>query len=327
MKRLRGGQAAEDALSPVPPEAPQADIDLAGQEPSPAVEAAPDAPDTVQPEVHANGVGGAPVVPVSPRRLLAAGELAAARAALAGEAAAEAGLAALIDALAEGGQVLRELGLGATGSAMSGGIMLAPGDRSRGLLVVFGEDGGDFALPRALEEGGRPHLLFVRDRERCLSMLGVDGLGADYDSCLLAMLRLARRLEVRDIFCLGGDAAAYSALRYGLDLGAAGVLALGTVARLDPAARPSAVARQRKRLARLAAQLGPDLEQAYIQAAARPGLVLCRSESAATPLASLKGVTLHQAPTGAQGRMLDWAEESGQLRAMLRDALACRAVG
>jgi hypothetical protein len=237
---------------------------------------------------------------------------------------------ALAEAIAAGERVLRGLGFGEAGEdGALGGIMLAPAGKARGLVVVFGEDGGGFALPRALSHGRAAHVLFVRDPRRSLAMLGVARLGADYDACLMAVLRIARHLGARDIFCVGGGLAAYSALRFGLDLGAEGVLALGTLARLERGATPAGLgpARQVARLMRVAGALGADLAHAYARAATRPGLVLCRPHAdALAGLAALPGAVSVDGPPGSEAALLAWADEGGRLRDMLHKLMACRAV-
>ncbi len=267
----------------------------------------------------------------SVRQLLALGKLAQARFLCAADAPHLTGLLALIDAVDAGEAVLRELGfetIDAAG-ATPPGIMLAPRKGHRQLLVVFGSDDGRFVLPRALEQNA-PHLLFVSDPRQCLAMLGVRRLGPDYDACLTSVLRIARRLGAEHVFCLGAGAAAYSALRFGLDLGAEGVLALGTLTRLDAGTRLPGLgsARLVARLLRIAAELGPDLELAYARAAQRPGLVLCRPHAAAmTALATLDGVTVIEASPDMPDDPLGWAEETDRLPGLLRDVLACKAVG
>ena len=262
--------------------------------------------------------------PLTVPQLLQHGELAACRTAL--RHGVESSLAPLVAALSAGEAVLRGLGLQPAEGGVS--VMLAPAEGARKLLIVFGQDGGTFFLP-ASSPDQRVHTLYLRDDTHCLAMLGVDGLGADYDACLLAILRVARALGADDLFCLGGGAACYSALRYGLDLGAAGVLAAGSLVHLRrgvqaPGLRPGMQAR---RLMRLAQELGADLTEAYTSAAARPGLVLFRpSQVALSGLAALPGAIDVPAPPGTSADMLGWAAQNGRLQGLMGDLLACRAV-
>jgi hypothetical protein len=241
--------------------------------------------------------------------------------------------AALLAAIEAGEAILAELGLAARPASpergVLHGVMLAPSEGAKRLLVVFGADDGGFLVPLGLAGAKRPHLLFVQDRRRCLSLIGVERLGTTYDSCLANILRIARHLGARSLFCLGAGLGTYSALRYGLDLGAAGVAGLGTLTRLDSAqALPGRRdARQVAKLLRVTETLGGDLEKAYAEAPARPRLVLCRAvaaEGAATvPLfAGLDEVAFMDAPAGATGRLLAWAEASGKLRLLVGQMLA-----
>jgi hypothetical protein len=210
-------------------------------------------------------------------------------------------IAGLIGAIDQGEMRLRELnpGLSAPGAAPAvlRGIMLAPnleGLGARNLLVVFGADDGGFAIPKPLLRAKRPHLLFVQDRQHCLALLGVERLGASYDECLASILRIQQGLQAAELMCLGMGASAYSALRYGLDLGAGLVAALGPLSRVqDDGTIPGVRSpRRMRRLLDQADRLGNDLAAAYEAAQHRPKLVLCRPHG----LAEFEGVTVAEAP-------------------------------
>ena len=270
--------------------------------------------------------------PASARQLLAQGKLPEARAAVE-TSIMDRRLANRIAAIDAGEHLLETLGLNAKGvsSSILQGIMLAPSTGAHQLIVVFGADNGEFALPHTLEAGRMPHILYVRDRLNCLALQGVPRLGTNYDECLVTILQIAKTLEARAIFCLGAGSAMYSALRYGLDLGASGVLAMGTLERLHPdepvpGTRPP---RYTVRMQQTAQRLGADLALAYAQAPERPGLILCRPVSTmgtVEGLAAIPRIPITRAPAAASQALLAWADQSGQLRSLVRDLLASKPV-
>ncbi len=329
------GAATPDAPDELPGEAPAIDADGLGEANGGAPAPDPE-PQKLSRGEQAPEIDGLPgdtlaglreAEPTSPTltvpQLLQHGELAACRTAL--RHGVESDLSPLVAALSAGETVLRGLGLHPAEGGVS--VMLAPEEGARKLLVIFGQDGGAFFLPDCSPDQ-RVHTLYLRDDTHCLAMLGVDGLGADYDSCLLAILRVARALGAGDLYCLGGGAACYSALRYGLDLGASGVLAAGSLVHLRrgvqaPGLRPGMQAR---RLMRLAQELGADLTEAYATAATRPGLVLFRpGQVALAGLAALPGAVDVPAPPRTPTDMLGWAGQNGRLQGLMDDLLACRA--
>lgn len=272
-----------------------------------------------------------PATPESARALLSEG--AVKKAHTAAMQAQDAELAALANAIRAGEVLLKRFGVKPPegDSGVLNGIMLAPLAGAKHLLIVFGNDNGQFALPYAVGIGQRPNLLFVRDRKQALGLLGVPRLGGDYDACLLTIEKIAAGLKAREIFCVGAGAAMYTALRFGLDLGAAGVLAMGTMSVLEsgadvPGNRPGSMTAN---LVNVATGLGGDLGRAYLDAVQRPGLVLCRpaTNSAGTgvDLATLPGTTVIRAP-GGRPDLLAWADESGALRDQVTQLMARRAI-
>jgi hypothetical protein len=316
----------EPAPLPHPPHQDEPPVEPEAIEPGdhPAGEADPDVPETAA--VEGNAVH-------TVRDLLVRGHLA--RAAAADP---HGRLAALVAAIAAGETILAELGLNETRAVAADGVlrgvMLAPNEGARHLVVIFGADDGGFVVPLALAGPKRQHLLFVQDRQHCLALLGVDRLGDSYDACLANILRIRKHLGARLVYCLGAGGGMYSALRYGLDLGADGVAALGTLTRLQQAADlpGKRTARRSRLLLQMADRLGSDLEQAYAAAAKPPRLALCRSVGKDTdegavadpPPDLFAGVTdraFLDAPPGTRRRLLAWADASGRLRLLLGMAM------
>jgi len=85
-----------------------------------------------------------------------------------------------VAAIAAGETILAELGLNETRAVAADGVlrgvMLAPNEGARHLVVIFGADDGGFVVPLALAGPKRQHLLFVQDRQHCLALLGVANL-------------------------------------------------------------------------------------------------------------------------------------------------------
>ncbi len=82
------------------------------------------------------------------------------------------------------------------------------------------------------------HIVYLRDDDRCCYLTGVGGFGDSYDAALSGMRELVAALGDPRVFCIGSSGGGYAALRYGLDLGAQGVLAFSPST--DPSHLPAA---------------------------------------------------------------------------------------
>ena len=115
------------------------------------------------------------------------------------------------------------------------GILVAPRHRATTRAVILFGGNGDRhfpVIPKALLTD-RSHLILIKDPSRCFTMCGVPRLGPNYDTNLARLRRILRRLGADEVYCIGFSSGGFSALKFGLDLGARGVLAFGTPTTLD----------------------------------------------------------------------------------------------
>jgi hypothetical protein len=104
------------------------------------------------------------------------------------------------------------------------GDMVGEGVRgSRSVVLIFGGIGSMVGapLPRFAEMLGshRINAVYLSDPRRMLLMGGLPSFG-DYDQSIAGLQRLFRDWGVERIYCLGSSAGGFSAISYGLDLGA-----------------------------------------------------------------------------------------------------------
>jgi hypothetical protein len=124
-----------------------------------------------------------------------------------------------------GEETLRALGLCPAGEddtqpapATRSGLILLRCARARRLAIVFNGNTIKFSLPRPFVHDEETHVLLVRDPSRCFGFLGIPELGADYETCLANLRRIAAVLDVEKTFCVGMSAGGSAALKYGCDL-------------------------------------------------------------------------------------------------------------
>ena len=70
-------------------------------------------------------------------------------------------------------------------------------------------------------------IVYLRDFRRDFYLSGIDGLGSDHPATVAALRELISSLGARRVACYGSSAGVFAALRYGVDLEAQSVLALG----------------------------------------------------------------------------------------------------
>lgn len=196
------------------------------------------------------------------------------------------------------------------------------------LLVFTPEDGG-FWISIDLLHGylrDEPwHIVYLRDGIGCFHMAGIDGLAPDYAGCVQALKVLLERLGAKQVYCLGGSAGGYAALRYGLDLDATAVASFSGPTSLVPAHWDDAHRPFLEPLAERAPDMLQDLEPFYRQAAEPPRAILCHGAEhagdcrAAEHMARAPGAVLMPLPgydghdtilylvaTRAMGRIRAW---------------------
>jgi hypothetical protein len=114
---------------------------------------------------------------------------------------------------------------------LSSGAFLLRGRDSKKIIFAFPAGGRNFWITthffdNELKNKGH-HVVFLRDGSRRFCMAGVKGLGDSYQETVEALRQIAATLEATEIYCIGWSAGSYAAMRYGLDLGAAGILCFG----------------------------------------------------------------------------------------------------
>lgn len=199
-------------------------------------------------------------------------------------------------------------------------VLVAAAPGARRAILTFGGNAGGLLLPRVVREEPGLHVIAVRDRtRRCFGLRGLDGLGDRYETSLDTLRQLLDRLDAREVFLAGASAGGYSALRFGLDLGADGVLGLCAPTTLDLADQQGASLARYPQLAALYRNLPAmplDMLREYAAAARRPRIVLVyslgheRDAWLAGRMAALPGVRLRPAPAEVGHRVMRWLEDS-----------------
>lgn len=150
-------------------------------------------------------------------------------------------------------------------------------------------------LHRVLRKTG-VSIVYVRDLRRDWYATGVVGLGDDFDSTVAGFRKLAESHGAKRILTLGNCIGCLGALRFGLSLGAAGVLGLGPKLRpgndLEADHKLSLRAFRERR-----SPVHQNIRERYLTAVARPKVTLffgehCGTDAAdARSLAEVPGVT------------------------------------
>jgi pimeloyl-ACP methyl ester carboxylesterase len=147
------------------------------------------------------------------------------------------------------------------------------------VLLGFAGNGGKMSLPLNLIHRWFArwdvHVIYLRDLVTKLYMRGVTALGSDYAESAAALRTMIGELGAERIVCQGHSAGGFAALRFGLELGAAAVLAFGATTSpfLNPDEKTLGWAK------RFGVDEGLDLRPLYDRAARTPKARLCYSEA------------------------------------------------
>lgn len=76
-------------------------------------------------------------------------------------------------------------------------------------------------------------IIYVRDKHRMLYLNGIDGLGGSMAASVESLRAMISELGATDIYTLGTSSGGIGAIRYGLGLGARGIMAMGTPTNLQ----------------------------------------------------------------------------------------------
>jgi len=201
-------------------------------------------------------------------------------------------------------------------------ILVAPCDGARSVLITFGGNAGYLVLPAAVQQLPKTHIIAIRDPKRCFSLRGVAGLGATYQACCDNLRLLLASLGGTDVHCLGVSAGGYAALRFGLDLGAHGVLGMSAPTTLDLADEPGATLKRYPYLTALYRALPDmklDMAQVYAATSPRPRVLLLYAPSherdawLANRMDGIPGVELEEINEKAGHRVLQMLEATNTL--------------
>ena len=212
-------------------------------------------------------------------------------------------------------------------------IVMAPCFRARSALITFGGNAGGLLIPTAIRELRRTHVIAVTDRRRCFGMCGLDQLGDTYEECLGSFRALLAELRVTMVHVVGVSAGGYAALRFGLDLGASGVLGLGIPTTLNLADDPGKTLRDYPALTALyrkRREMGVDAARLYAETFPRPRVLLAYSPKHlrdawhAKRMSEIRGVELHEIHGDAGHRLLRWLDNTDGLEPYLEQLRSLR---
>ncbi len=214
-------------------------------------------------------------------------------------------------------------------------LLVAPCDGASSVILTFGGNTGYLMLPPGLVTLPNTHIIALRDPKRCFALCGVPGLGATYADCLANLRTLMSELGATELFCTGVSAGGFPALRYGLDLGAAGVLGFSTPTTLDLsdelgaglANYPQLTALYRNR-----PDMPLDLARPYAETLPRPRAILVYSPSndrdswLAARMGGIAGVEVSAVSEEAGHRVFQWLSTGNGVTQYLGRLLSLRAV-
>jgi hypothetical protein len=215
-------------------------------------------------------------------------------------------------------------------------LLVAPCQGANSVLLTFGGNTGYLMLPSALVNLPNTHIVAIRDPKRCFALCGVPGLGATYTATLDNIRRLMTELGATDLFCTGVSAGGFPALRYGLDLGAAGVLAFSTPTTLDLADELGAQLSNYPQLTALyrnRPDIPLDLARPYASTTPRPRVILVYSPSndrdswLANRMGGIKGVEISAVSDEAGHRVFQWLSTGNGITQYLGRLLSLKALG
>jgi hypothetical protein len=214
-------------------------------------------------------------------------------------------------------------------------LLVAPCENATALVLTFGGNTGYLMLPPGLVSLPNTHVIAIRDPKRCFALCGVPGLGATYADCLVNLRLLMAELGATELFCAGVSAGGFPAFRYGLDLGAAGVLGFSTPTTLDLADELGAGLANYPQLTALyrnRPDMPLDLARPYAQTLPRPRAILVYSPSndrdswLAARMGGLPGVEISAVSEEAGHRVFQWLSTGNGITQYLGRLLSLRAL-
>lgn len=174
---------------------------------------------------------------------------------------------------------LRDVDRAAFDESQPDSVLVRRSENAEATLLVFSGLEGVFWITISLLHHYLRHypvnILYVRDDQQLFHMAGLNGLGADYRTSLESLDRLIKTMGAPKLYCIGGSAGGYAAMRFGLDLRATATMTFSAPTTIDPAQigpdkHPSVL-----KLLQIAPDLVRDLRPIYQQAEGPPRTTLC----------------------------------------------------
>ncbi len=160
--------------------------------------------------------------------------------------------------------------------------VLLPRRGARRLTLVFSGNSRMLTFPSPLQHDKHTHVMLLKDSSRRFGLLGMPGLGEDYQSSVMNLRRISEALGATELYCIGLSAGGSAALKYGCDLGALGILGFSVPTTLNLDDDPGTSLKDHPQLALLYRHnrhLGIDLAAYYAATSPRPRLMLVYSDS------------------------------------------------
>jgi len=201
-------------------------------------------------------------------------------------------------------------------------VLVAPCNGAQSVLITFGGNAGYLILGSTVQQLPHTHVIAIRDPKRCFGLCGLAGLGDTYEASRNNLRRLIVALGGTEVHCLGVSAGGYAALRFGLDLGAHGVLGMSAPTTLDLADDPGATLKRYPYLTALyreRRELGIDLARLYVETSPRPRVILLYAPShardawLANRMRGIGGVELEEISDKAGHRVMRMLEATDTL--------------
>jgi pimeloyl-ACP methyl ester carboxylesterase len=212
-------------------------------------------------------------------------------------------------------------------------ILVAPCTGAHAALITFGGNAGYLVLPPAVQALAGTHVIAIRDPKRCFSLCGITGIGDTYETCRDNLRGLLSELGVTSVHCFGVSAGGYSALRFGLDLGAKAVLAMSPPTTLDLASEPGATLTRYPYLTalyRIRPEIGVDLVPLYEATLPRPRVLMFysphheRDEWLANRMRGIPGIRFKETPDKAGHRVMQLLSEDNTLERYVKRLMRMR---
>jgi len=205
----------------------------------------------------------------------------------------------------------------------------APGSDT--LLLVFAGRNNrvwmTFSLLHRILRSTGVSVVYARDLQQTWYTQGVVGLGSDYESTVEAFRTLAARYGARRILALGNCSGCLGALRFGLSLGAQGVLGIAPNVRPIGTLKPEYMARVES-IRKLLPANRKDMHTQYLEAQSKPNVSLIYGEQCAPDaadaqfMADVPGVKIAGMPDVVNHDAIKDLLARGLLEPLLREFVA-----